>query len=142
MIHLVIDLFGFASDAFVHETVDSIIGDNYPMPDRILMHNEQIVHGYLMWAMCAKPRPRGKFDLYAVEGWTTPVCYIFKSVKAARLLNAGDMIALGGTNLYSLSRNAAPRGLRPQDHRAPTSVLMDADAIARLVQLVETKRPD
>src|SRR6267378_1028529 len=44
--------FGFEPDAFVHELVDSIIGDNYPVPDRMLVHNERIVHEYLMWAMC------------------------------------------------------------------------------------------
>src|SRR6201995_2011993 len=36
-----------AADAFVHELVDSIIGDNYPVPDRMLVHNERIVHEYL-----------------------------------------------------------------------------------------------
>src|SRR3982075_1709313 len=87
--------FGFEGDAFVHELVDSIIGDNYPVPDRMLVHNEQIVHEYLMWAMCGQPRPPGKFDLYAVEGGTAAMCYIFKSLKANRLLHPGDTIALG-----------------------------------------------
>src|SRR5580692_7456327 len=87
--------FGFDPDAFVHELVDSIIGDNYPVPDRMLVHNERIVHEYLMWAMCGKPRPPGKFDLYAVEGGTAAMCYIFKSLKANRLLHPGDTIALG-----------------------------------------------
>jgi aspartate 4-decarboxylase len=87
--------FKFDADAFVHELVDSIIGDNYPVPDRMLVHNEQIVHEYLMWAMCGKPRPKGKFDLYAVEGGTAAMCYIFKSLKANRLLHPGDTIALG-----------------------------------------------
>src|SRR5262245_38622130 len=41
--------FGFDPDAFVHELVDSIIGDNYPVPDRMLVHNEKIVQEYLMW---------------------------------------------------------------------------------------------
>ena len=95
MVHFAVDKFGFKPDAFVHELVDSIIGDNYPVPDRMLVHNEQIVHEYLMWAMCGEPRPAGKFDLYAVEGGTAAMCYIFKSLKAARLLNAGDTIALG-----------------------------------------------
>src|SRR5579884_1314701 len=49
--------FGFEPDAFVHELVDSIIGDNYPVPDRMLVHNEKIAHEYLMWAMCGQPRP-------------------------------------------------------------------------------------
>ena len=86
--------FDFKPDAFVHELVDSIIGDNYPVPDRMLVHNERIVHEYLMWSMCGDPRPSGQFDLYAVEGGTAAMCYIFKSLKANRLLNAGDTIAL------------------------------------------------
>jgi len=95
MVPFAIKTFGFEPDAFVHELVDSIIGDNYPVPDRMLVHNERIVHEYLMWAMCGKPRPTGKFDLYAVEGGTAAMCYIFKSLKANRLLRPGDTIALG-----------------------------------------------
>jgi aspartate 4-decarboxylase len=87
--------FQFEPDAFVHELVDSIIGDNYPVPDRMLVHNERIVHEYLMWAMCGEPRPAGTFDLYAVEGGTAAMCYLFKSLKANRLLKPGDTIALG-----------------------------------------------
>jgi aspartate 4-decarboxylase len=95
MVPFAIKTFGFEPDAFVHELVDSIIGDNYPVPDRMLVHNERIVHEYLMWAMCGQPRPAGKFDLYAVEGGTAAMCYIFKSLKANRLLRPGDTIALG-----------------------------------------------
>ncbi|HXW25689.1 MAG TPA: bifunctional aspartate transaminase/aspartate 4-decarboxylase [Xanthobacteraceae bacterium] len=95
MVPYAVKTFKFEPDAFVHELVDSIIGDNYPVPDRMLVHNERIVHEYLMWAMCGKPRPKGKFDLYAVEGGTAAMCYIFKSLKANRLLHAGDTIALG-----------------------------------------------
>jgi aspartate 4-decarboxylase len=87
--------FDFEPDPFVHELVDSIIGDNYPVPDRMLVHNERIVHEYLMWAMCGDPRPAGTFDLYAVEGGTAAMCYIFKSLKANRLLRSGATIALG-----------------------------------------------
>src|SRR5882724_2927761 len=95
MVKFAIKTFGFEPDAFVHELADSIIGDNYPVPDRMLVHNERIVHEYLMWAVCGKPRPAGKFDLYAVEGGTAAMCYIFKSMKANRLLHSGDTIALG-----------------------------------------------
>jgi aspartate 4-decarboxylase len=86
--------FEFDADAFVHELVDSILGDNYPVPDRMLVHNERIVREYLQWAMCGEPRPSGTFDLYAVEGGTAAMCYIFKSLKANRLLNQGDTIAM------------------------------------------------
>lgn len=94
MVTFAVKKFGFEPDAFVHELVDSIIGDNYPVPDRMLVHNERIAHEYLMWAMCGNPRPAGKFDLYAVEGGTAAMCYIFKSLKANRLLRPGDTIAL------------------------------------------------
>ena len=94
MVPFAVKLFGFEPDAFVHELVDSIIGDNYPVPDRMLVHNERITHEYLMWAMCGNPHPKGKFDLYAVEGGTAAMCYLFKSLKANRLLKQGDTIAL------------------------------------------------
>jgi aspartate 4-decarboxylase len=95
MVAFTVKKFHFEPNAFVHELVDSIIGDNYPVPDRMLVHNERIAHEYLMWAMCGDPRPAGKFDLYAVEGGTAAMCYIFKSLKANRLLLPGDTIALG-----------------------------------------------
>src|SRR5499427_2630502 len=95
MVPYAVKKFKFDPDAFVHELVDSIIGDNYPVPDRMLVHNEQIVHEYLQWAVCGNPRPSGKFVLYAVEGGTAAMCYLFKSLKANRLLMPGDTIALG-----------------------------------------------
>jgi aspartate 4-decarboxylase len=95
LVPFAVKTFDFQADAFVHELVDSIIGDNYPVPDRMLVHNERIVHEYLMWAMCGEPRPAGTFDLYAVEGGTAAMCYLFKSLKANRLLHPGDTIALG-----------------------------------------------
>jgi aspartate 4-decarboxylase len=95
MVKFAVKTFKFNPDAFIHELVDSIIGDNYPVPDRMLVHNEQIVHEYLMWAVCGEPRPKGTFKLYAVEGGTAAMCYIFKSLKANRLLFPGDTIALG-----------------------------------------------
>ena len=63
-------------------------------PTACSSHNEQIVREYLQWAMCGEPRPAGRFDLYAVEGGTAAMCYLFKSLKANRLLNPGDTIAM------------------------------------------------
>ena len=95
MVPFAIKRFGFDPDAFVHELVDSIVGDMYPVPDRMLVHNERIVHEYLMWAMCGGKPPAGKFDLYAVEGGTAAMCYVFKSLMANRILEKGDTVALG-----------------------------------------------
>jgi aspartate 4-decarboxylase len=95
LIRSAVERFGFQPDAFVHELVDAIIGDNYPVPDRMLRHTETIVHEYLMQAMCGLPRPPGRFDLFATEGGTAAICYVFRSLKANRLLKPGDRIALG-----------------------------------------------
>src|SRR5205814_2359550 len=47
------------------------------------------------FAMSGKPRPEGRIKIYAVEGGTAAMCYIFKSLKSNRILNPGDTIALG-----------------------------------------------
>jgi aspartate 4-decarboxylase len=95
MVPMAVKRFGFEADAFVHELVDSIIGDNYPVPDRMLVHAERIAHDYLMWAMCDDRPPKGKFDLFAVEGGTAAMCYVFKSLMQNGILHKGDTIALG-----------------------------------------------
>ena len=121
MVPFAIKRFGFEADAFVHELVDSIIGDNYPVPDRMLVHNERIVHEYLMWAVCGEPRPAGKFDLYAVEGGTAAMCYIFKSLKANRLLRPGDTIALGTPIFTPYIELPHLEDLRTEFHHDPGS---------------------
>ncbi len=86
---------GFDADAFVHELTDGIIGDNYPEPDRMLHHAERLVQRYLAKTMCDDRPPEGAFDLFAVEGGTAAMCYVFGSLLANRLLRRGDTIALG-----------------------------------------------
>jgi aspartate 4-decarboxylase len=87
--------FGFDADAFAHELADAMIGDNYPVPDRFLVHAERITRAYLDKTMFDGRPPAGSFDLFAVEGGTAAMCYIFDALKANRLLNAGDTIAIG-----------------------------------------------
>ncbi|MBR0877808.1 aspartate 4-decarboxylase [Bradyrhizobium liaoningense] len=175
MLPFAVKKFGFEPDAFVHELVDSIIGDNYPVPDRMLVHNEKIVHEYLMWAVCGEPRPSGKFDIYAVEGGTAAMCYIFKSLKANRLLLPGDTIALGTPIFtpYIEMTHLEDYDLKmveikaPQENRFqftdeeikkledpkikaffivnpanPSGMGVSPETIAKLTNLVKTKRPD
>jgi aspartate 4-decarboxylase len=85
---------GFDADGFVHELTDSIIGDNYPIPPRMLSHCERIVHEYLVQQMCNRRPPRGRYDLFAVEGGTAAICYIFDSLIINGVLKKGDTIAL------------------------------------------------
>ena len=60
MVPWAVKKFGFDADKFVHELVDSIIGDHYPVPDRMLVHNEQIVHEYLRVGDVRKPAAEGQ----------------------------------------------------------------------------------
>ena len=84
----------FDGDEFVHELADGIIGDNYPVPDRMLPHLEKIVHNYLVQEMKYDTESGGKMDIFAVEGATAAMCYIFDSLMANELLRKGDKIAL------------------------------------------------
>lgn len=84
---------GFDPDAFVHELVDGIIGDNYPFPDRMLRHSEQIVLDYLVQEL-QYDLDAGQIKLYAVEGATAAMCYIFDTLIANNIFSQGDTIAL------------------------------------------------
>jgi aspartate 4-decarboxylase len=86
---------GFNEDEFVWEMADSIVGDNYPVPDRMLVHAERVVGAYLAREMCAGKPPPGRMQLFATEGGTAAMTYLFQSLVANKLLNKGDTIALG-----------------------------------------------
>ena len=78
----------------VHEWAEGVIGDQYPVPDRILKYTEVLVRDYLDQALCNNRPPKGKFDLFATEGGTAAMCYIFDSLQQNFLLNKGDKIVL------------------------------------------------
>ncbi|MFK0178109.1 bifunctional aspartate transaminase/aspartate 4-decarboxylase [Streptomyces xanthochromogenes] len=89
-----VERFGFDRDEFVHELTDSSIGDNYPVPDRMLVHAEKIVRGYLADEMFDKRPPQDNLSLFATEGGTAAMCYIFDSLMKNGVLKKGDQIAL------------------------------------------------
>jgi aspartate 4-decarboxylase len=84
----------FDKDAWVFELTDAIIGDMYPVPMRMGRHMEQVARAYLVREMCGDSPPPGIFDIFAVEGGTAAMCYIFDSLQVNGLLNRGDTIAL------------------------------------------------
>ncbi|WP_372351446.1 bifunctional aspartate transaminase/aspartate 4-decarboxylase [Streptomyces sp. KL116D] len=93
-VQLGIQRFGFDKDAFVHELTDSSVGDNYPVPDRILEHVQEIVRGYVADEMFDKKPPAGQISYFATEGGTAAMCYIFDSLMKNGILHKGDKIAL------------------------------------------------
>lgn len=84
----------FEPDEWVYELVDGIIGDNYPNPDRMLVKIEQVVHDFLSKELCGQDTSSGTFDLFAVEGATAAMCYIFETLYKNHLLPRGSKIAV------------------------------------------------
>ncbi|MFB7056626.1 bifunctional aspartate transaminase/aspartate 4-decarboxylase [Streptomyces vinaceus] len=85
---------GFDKDALVHELADAVIGDNYPVPDRMLVHAEQIVRGYLDFEIFGERPAVDRLSLFATEGGTAAMCYVFDSLVQNGILRKGDKIAL------------------------------------------------
>ncbi|MFD7031073.1 bifunctional aspartate transaminase/aspartate 4-decarboxylase [Streptomyces sp. NPDC059917] len=89
-----IERFGFDADAYIHELTDAITGDNYPVPDRMLVHAEKVVRGYVGDEMFDRQPPADNLSLFATEGGTAAMCYIFDSLMKNGILHKGDKIAL------------------------------------------------
>ena len=89
-----LDEHGVNGDELVHEWTEGVMGNQYPVPDRILKHTEIAVNDYLAQELCDGRPPQGELDLFATEGGTAAMCYIFDSLQQNRLLERGDQIAL------------------------------------------------
>lgn len=82
-------------DTLAYEWAEGIIGDEYPTPVRMLEMSQEIVRAYLAKEMGNNAPGFGKeYDLFATEGGTAAMCYIFDSLQANHLVNSHDKIAL------------------------------------------------
>ena len=87
--------FKLKKDDFVYEMTDAILGDFYPSPPRIFPQMAKIVQEYLSQVLCSgKKLAKRKFDLFATEGATAAMVYVFDSLKENKILNKGDRIAI------------------------------------------------
>ncbi len=89
------DQLGLSAGDFIYEMCEAILGCNYPVPDRMLRLSETIVGKYIHQEMIGTHPFVGRFDMYAVEGGTAAMTYLFNSLRENHLLQAGDTIALG-----------------------------------------------
>lgn len=91
----VVDRLKADRDELVLEWADGITGDHYPTPPRILNYTEQIIRPYLAQEMGNRAEGGGRdYDLFATEGGTAAMCYVFDSLQANHLVKRGDKIAL------------------------------------------------
>ncbi|MDM0032944.1 bifunctional aspartate transaminase/aspartate 4-decarboxylase [Variovorax sp. J22P271] len=89
------DQLGLSAGDFIYEMCEAILGCNYPVPDRMLRLSEIIVGHYIHREMIGTHPFVGKFDMYAVEGGTAAMTYLFNSLRENHLISPGDTIALG-----------------------------------------------
>ncbi|WP_194898302.1 bifunctional aspartate transaminase/aspartate 4-decarboxylase [Catenulispora pinisilvae] len=83
----------FDADAWIGELTDAWIGDHYPDPPRILDHCQEVVRAYLAEEMYGGRAP-GTVDVFATEGGTAAMCYLFDTLVTNGILHRGDTIAL------------------------------------------------
>ena len=55
----------------------------------------RVVREFLNKVMFDSRPPSGRFDLFAVEGGTAAMCYVFDSLSRNKILRPGDTVALG-----------------------------------------------
>jgi aspartate 4-decarboxylase len=89
------DVHTLDADFLVGEWVDGVLGDHYPLPIRMLSHAQTLVRAHLIAELFADDAARGRFDLFAVEGASAGIAYVFQSLVHSQLLVPGDRIALG-----------------------------------------------
>jgi len=89
------DQLGLNAGAFLYEMCEGILACSYPVPDRMLKLSEVIVGQYIRKEMIGNHPFIGDFDLFAVEGGTAAMTYLFNSIRENHLLKPGDTIALG-----------------------------------------------
>lgn len=85
---------GMDPDEVAFELVDGVQADYYPDPPRIFPVTEAIVNQYLNRVVFSGQPPEGKFHLFATEGATGAMVYLFNSLKMNKVLKSGDHIAI------------------------------------------------
>lgn len=94
------DQLGLDREDFLFELVHAFLGCSYPTPPRILHAIELVTAEYLKQEMYGSQPLNGPFSIFATEGGTAAMTYIFQTLKLNGLVNEGDKVALG-TPIFS-----------------------------------------
>jgi len=88
------DHLGIKKAELLHEMCEAFLGCNYPVPPKMLPLCRDIVKVYLSNQLCAAQMQTDQFDIFATEGGTAAMTYLFESLQHNGLLNKGDKIAI------------------------------------------------
>ena len=94
---------GFDKDEFASELVNGVLGNDYPMPSRVLNCTQTVINHYLASILYAGHDVKKLTDatqLFPTEGATAAIAYIFDSLKENHLIAPGDKIILN-TPIFS-----------------------------------------
>ena len=86
---------GLDADRLVGEWVDGVLGDHYPVPPRMLACSGALVRAHLAELLFGGDPQAAGLDLFAVEGASAGIAYLFQTLMHSGLLARGDAIALG-----------------------------------------------
>jgi len=78
----------------IAEWTNGAIGNNYPVPSRVLQHTEVILNHYLQATLYNDTPLADQTRLFPTEGGTAAIVYIFNSLKENKLIQPGDKIAM------------------------------------------------
>ncbi|MEM9243551.1 MAG: bifunctional aspartate transaminase/aspartate 4-decarboxylase [Pseudomonadota bacterium] len=88
------DHLGINKADLLHEMTEAFLGCNYPVPPKMLSLCKEIVKVYLGYQLCGSREKLSDFDVFATEGGTAAMTYIFESLQCNQLLRKKDKIAL------------------------------------------------
>lgn len=88
------DHLGIDKAELLHEMSEAFLGCNYPVPPIMLKNFQKIVKIYLSNELCASQMQTDQFDIFATEGGTAAMTYLFESLQYNGLLKKGDKIAI------------------------------------------------
>lgn len=87
------DQLGLDVEDVLIEFINAYLANNYPTPPRILKNIEKIVKKYVTKEMC-QGKISDDFDVFATEGGTAAMAYIFNSLHTNKLMKPKDKIAI------------------------------------------------
>ena len=94
------DQLGIDEDDVLFEMTGAFLGSTYPTPPRMLACMEKIVKAYLAKEMFGALPSAGEFSVFATEGGTAAMTYIFQTLRENCLIKPGDKIGIA-TPIFS-----------------------------------------
>lgn len=88
------DHLGIKKEELLQEMTMAFLGCNYPVPPRMLSCAEALVKQYISKELCGTTTSACEFDVFATEGATAAMTYLFNTLQVNGLINKKDKVAI------------------------------------------------